>query len=184
MSSKLPRAVSLVGLFALLGSMACFPLPTVVLPGSGPRPTPQPERSYASSAAPTIAPSVSSLVYPSVSRKYTVEDHKRNTVRVYRVTDVTGSVVTYELTTTEGSASPMVLADRKVTQTNGVFWTEAGDSPVTQDIENSPMESITVKAGTYPCFKVVAGVNTFWFCGGICVKGAGPDLDFELSQLQ
>jgi hypothetical protein len=182
-SARLPRILSALGGLALLGSMACFPLPTIVLPGSGPKPTPQPVPTPPTSPV-GVVPSISSGVYPTPGREYTVEDHKANATRVYSIKAVDGDVVTYSLTTTTAGSSPSTVLDQKVTQVNGVFWTEGGASPVTKDIESYPKETVTVKAGTYPCFKVASGANTFWFIGGICVKGSGADVDFELSKLQ
>jgi hypothetical protein len=177
MKSLKPRIVAALGLLGLLASTACFPLPTIVLPGSGPKPTPF--IPVTPTPAPVVAPSVSSTVYPTPGRVYTILDRKANTTRVYTVTAIEGSIVTYDLSGGAGEKK-----DQKVTQTNGVFWTDTGPNPVTKAIESYDAESVTVGAGTFPCFKVVSGANTFWFCGGICVKASGPDVDFELTQLQ
>jgi len=195
MSQRLPRVLTVLAGLGLLGSAACFPLPTIVLPGSGPRPTPlidvvptphpsvSPSASASPGATPSAGPSVSSSVYPLEGRVYTVADHKANATRVYTITSVDGSLVTYDLATSTGGSSPTVSRSQHVTQVNGVFWTEAGASPVTQGIESYPQESVTVQAGTFPAFKVTSGANTFWFCGGICIKASGADVDFELTKV-
>lgn len=171
MSQRLPRILSAIGGLALLGTWACFPLPTVVLPGSGPRPTPM-------IAQPSASPSPA--LTPTEGRTYTVEDHKGNATRVYTVRKVDGDVVSFDVTTTP----PGTTTARSITQTNGVFWTEDGDSPVTQAISTYPSETLTVKGGTFATNKVQAGANTFWFGNGICVKGQGETVDFELSKLE
>lgn len=176
MSRRLPRVLAAVGGLGLLGTWACFPLPTVVLPGSGPRPTPVP---YVPDTPRPGSTSPSSPLLPTEGRTYTLEDHKASTTRVYVVRSVDGDIVGFDLTVTP----PGTTTAKKVTRTNGVFWTEDGDSPVTQEILTYPAETLTVKAGTYVANKVQAGANAFWFASGICVKGQGETVDFELSKL-
>jgi hypothetical protein len=177
-SQRLPRILSALGGLALLGTWACFPLPTVVLPGSGPRPTPMPY-TPATPHPGTSTPTPPPLLAPTEGRAYTVEDHKAATTRVYVVRKVDGDIVSFDVTTTP----PGTTVAKKTTKTNGVFWTEDGDSPVTKDIVSYPAETVTVKGGTFVTNKVQAGANAFWFADGICVKGQGEAVDFELTKL-